>query len=370
MQVRKDWTVLVYQGGVNNLDANLKQNLRELVDAPNPDNVNVVVRQLDALGEQRDYVVSAAGLTPLGEASEVNSASPATLAGFLELGMSQYPAQHYVLVVSSHGQGAAGVIEDERHGTLMQLPELRSALQAGREANGGVPLDLVFFDACRMMAVETASELAGEAQVVVGSLDRIGSQGYDPAAFLHSVAASSGAVELAERLVEDPGERQYEVFGTLSAVDLARIRPLEEAFCELTQAIAELDTASAARVRVLAAQARRSLPSPSYQEGLANMALHMESEEERREFAELTKPADPVAIMSLCQALREIPQLAPAAERVARAHEEAVLWRRDGETDSLTVSWPLDPPAHPPSGLRFEQMTGWIALTWRPSTQA
>jgi len=222
---RKDWTVLVYQGAVNNLEPDLQTNLQELAHGPHPDNVDVVVRQIDRQGTMRDYQVDARGLSPLGPpVTDVDSAATATLADFLGAGIARYPARHYLVMVSSHGRGAEGLIEDERKGTLISPVEFRNALEAGRESNHGRPIDMVFFDACRMMSLEMACEIRGSAEVAVGSMDRIGSVGYDPTVLIRETAQSADAEALSRRLVDNREDRQMDDFGSISAVALEATR--------------------------------------------------------------------------------------------------------------------------------------------------
>ncbi|MBT9586785.1 hypothetical protein IV102_25805 [bacterium] len=365
---RKDWTVLVYQGGVNNLDPSLQANLRELARGPHPANVDVVVRQFDRTGQRRDYQIDERGLTPLGEVTtEADSANPAQLAQFLKMGISSYPARHYMVVLSSHGRGAEGLIEDERSGGLISLAQLRQALEVGRDANGGKRLDLIFFDACRMQAVEVASEIQSTAEVAVGSMDRIGSAGFDPKAMLEAAANSAAGPELASRLVNDTGPRQLDTFGSMSAIRLDQTGPLELAFAELSQALLGLDAEAGRRVREVSQQSRRSLPSPTYLDGLDNMAysikLHPKnSAEELQDWLEQTRPSDPVSILSLCQnllgdrALMEAhPRLEQAVRQVNEAHAQAVLAERG---ESLSVLMPIESAQSGPV-LSFDEKTQW-----------
>lgn len=361
-----NWTVLVYQGAANNLEPHLLKNLAELAKATQPENVDVFVRQIDRAGIQRDFVVESDHAQLLGEPVKgVDSASPASLAEFLQLGMRKFPAQHYVVVLSSHGRGADGVIEDERSGKMMSLPELRGALQVAKETNGGLPVDAVVFDACRMMAVETACELQGVAQVVVGSIDRVGSLGLDPAVLLRATSGSSDGYMLARELVGNVEDRQLETFGAISAVALDRAPALQDAMSKLSVALQALPAEASERVRKVVSDCRRSRPSPSYLEGLDNMAdsiLNQPSAESLKDWLEDMAPADPVAVLEMAQrlAVEPYPELAEAARTVIAAHDAAVLVGRDEPAGGLTVVLPVKtgeapkPPAH-----LFEAMTGW-----------
>lgn len=357
----KRWTVLVYQGGVNNLDSHLRANLNELGDAQQFPEVDVLVRQVDGQGDSRDFRVEGQRLVPLGDVrSQVNSADPAHLAEFVKWGMESYPSQHFALVVSSHGQGADGVVEDDRHGQVMPMADFARALGAG-----GRRFDLVVFDACRMQTVEVASELRGQAEVAVGSMDRVGSQGLDPALLLGELAQSQDPRVVARRLVENGEPRQLEVFGSLSAVDLDETAALEGALAGLAQQLRQLDAEAAGRVRHIATLARRALPSPGYLEGLDNMAHSLvgqprsKVQEELQDWLAEVRPAEPVALVPLCHDLLAddgLPEsLKSSLQAVLEAERKAVLAYRG---EGLSVRLPIE--RHEESlELAFDRSTDW-----------
>jgi hypothetical protein len=367
---KRDWTVMVYQGGSNNLDSSLQTNLQELAQAPFSSHVDVVVRQIDRQGQMRDFHRDAQGMTPLGEAvADVDSADPNTLGQFLRMAMGRYPARHYLVVLSSHGRGAEGLMEDERKGSLLSPPELAQALESARQSNQGIPLDAIFFDACRMMTVEVASEIQASARVAIGSMDRIGSAGYDPQILLQLVGNSEDGSHLARQMVKEDSSRQHDAFGSLAAIQLNQLEPLHIAFQEFTRRLLELDREAASRVRELATLARRSLPSPTYLEGLDNMAHSIllqpqTSQEELQDWLEQMRPADPVAILPLCHDLlgdellmQNHPKLEAAVHNLALAHQQAILAQRG---DALSVVMPIETHALPPtSQLNFDRLTGW-----------
>lgn len=367
MQINK-WTVLIYQGAANNLEPNLKKNVTELAQLPLSDEVDVFVRQVDRQGIQRDYVVENGEARLIGTpAPGVNSADPASLTEFLRQGIQKYPAQHYVVVLSSHGRGAEGVIEDERSASMMSLPQLRGALEGARQANGGVPLDAVVFDACRMMATEAVCELHGVAQVAVGSIDRVGARGLDPSVLLSATANTDNGYELARRLVSDVSERQWETFGALSAVDLNRTPELQNSMAELSAQLQALPPDAAARVRGVISACRRSLPSPMYLQGLECMAEGIlanpqSAKQDLQDWLEESRPTEPVAVLEMAQKLASDPHqgLAQAAQAVVAAHNGAVFARREEPAGGLTVTFPVqretasDAPAH-----LFERATQW-----------
>ena len=362
---QKDWTILVYQGGVNNLSPHLRKNLGELAQGPHPDNVDVMVCEVDRAGMLTDYQVDADGLKALGPAVPVaDSADPQSLSDFLQRGMRKYPAQHYMLVISSHGKGADGVVEDERSGRFMQPHQFQQALEAARQANQGKPIDLVFFDACRMMSVEMVSQLKGSAKVAVGSLDRIDSAGYDPSLWVQGAATCADGLALGRLLAENRDSRQLESLGTTAAVNLEHLEPLQKALGHLARQMAGLEPDQAQRLREMATFSRRSLPSPAYQYALDNMAnaiLHG-SPESLDSWLEEVRPSDPVSISSLCHNLANAPELGQevreAARAVLEAHQRAVFAQRE-QCDGLSIVLPLERTGDEVPSSSFEVATGW-----------
>lgn len=362
---RKDWTVFLYQGGVNNLDSSLAKNLKELSSCASPENVDVLVRQMDGHGCQQDYRFDSQGLTSINQPKQnVDSSSPNTLSEFLQNGIKTYPAKHYLLVISSHGKGAEGVIEDDRQHKMMSLPELRSALELA-----GQPMDVVYFDACRMMTAEVASELQDTAEVMVASMDRIDSAGYDPSEMLSAVSSSADARQLGEQLVYNFEKRQLNTFRTLSAVDLSKLSPLENAFQHLSHQLGKLDPESAGQVRQTLLQSRRATPSPTYLEGLDAMADSIlgGNTSDLSDWLEQVRPSSPISVLALCHDLADHPtlqlanpELIVAAKAAIAAHNQAVFAQRNQDCDGLSVMLPIEQSTEMPKlPLAFEQATDW-----------
>lgn len=112
-----------------------------------------------------------------------------SLARFLAWGIATYPAHHYGVIVSGHGQGwrprvaptsppariersnfSGGIAWDQTQGTVLDVPGLREALAWVAQAHlQGRPFDLYISDACLMQSLEVATELAPVARFIVGS---------------------------------------------------------------------------------------------------------------------------------------------------------------------------------------------------------
>lgn len=378
--LRKDWTILVYGGGVNNLDASIRKNWQAVSHEPVPENVDVFVRHFDRDGQVRQLHIDSTGTsTPNLEVPAGDSSSPESLADFLRAGIRQYPAERYLVVISSHGKGAEGVIEDERSHRLMTPQELKQAMQAGQEANGGKPLDAVLFDACRMAALEVATQLSGSVGVAVASMDNLDAAGYDLNQVVLSASNSQDARQLGHALVSNDELQQRKSCLSLSAIDLNQLEPLHQAAQELANQLSQLDAPSAQIVRAVSETTRRNTISPVAWELADMLSDHILGSstvepETLGQWLDTTRPGPAVALVAFCRDLLQqdsLPQLAPTLRSVIEAHDQAVFSARAHDRGpfpgGLTVTLPLQTSEAPlySENLLFENLTGWSqAVKW------
>jgi len=118
-------------------------------------------------GGKRSFATDLRLVNPL--KPELNMADPQTLIDFIKWGTLTAPANHYALVLSDHGGGSIGLLEDWEPGPpdLMSLSELRRVFD-----DPDVPtIDVLAMNMCLMQTVEVAAELIGEVDYLVGSED-------------------------------------------------------------------------------------------------------------------------------------------------------------------------------------------------------
>jgi len=122
----------------------------------------------------KGLVPQATNGTSIGEA---NMGNPQTLIDFAQWGMTNYPADHYALIIWNHGGGWRSltnngafkeVASDDTDNDVLYATELRSALQTITN-NGTLPLDMLGFDACLMGMIEVDAQIMPYAAVRVGS---------------------------------------------------------------------------------------------------------------------------------------------------------------------------------------------------------
>jgi hypothetical protein len=110
-QVReKQWTVMVYLAGDNNLDSAGVIDLNEMKKVGSSDQINVIAqfdRQGKNIATKRYYIRKSGTLAKdvVGSLGETNMGDPHVLEDFIQWGAKNYPAQHYLLVVWNHGNG-------------------------------------------------------------------------------------------------------------------------------------------------------------------------------------------------------------------------------------------------------------------------
>ncbi|MCB9547455.1 MAG: hypothetical protein H6706_16635 [Myxococcales bacterium] len=190
---RKRWTLLMFMAGdAEDLVAPMDANLQALRDAgASTEELDVVVLR-DDLGPTglRRLHVFPAGLAEAGGFADESRPPEELLRRFLHWGVTEYPAEHYLVVLAGHGlgwrPGLADVPEEARRfdlrsrwggfgydvtdGTVMDTPALRRALESVVDGPlQGRPFDVLLSDACLMQSLEVLAELADVARYIGGS---------------------------------------------------------------------------------------------------------------------------------------------------------------------------------------------------------
>jgi subtilisin-like proprotein convertase family protein len=259
-----NWTVLVYLDGDNNLDEAgvLNVNHMESVNYPVNGSVKVAVqfdraydsawsetrRALIVHDTNTDTMTSFTGsyYTSIGEA---DMGLPATLTSFIQWGVSNFPANHYLLDIWDHGGGLDGICWDDTSGNNLTVGQVRQAI-----ANAGTHMDVIGFDACLMGMEETGHEIRSLGDVMVASEETIPWDGWPYNTWVADLAAnpSMTASQLGTDIVQKYGAyyNPLESDTTLSAVSLANEPALAASlstFAQAATACAEWSTITAAR---------------------------------------------------------------------------------------------------------------------------
>jgi hypothetical protein len=270
--VIKDWTFMVYMAADNSLDsfALLDLNEMEVVGSSNQTNVVALVDRLGDNNTSLYYVVKqelandtivSVPVTPNPFEPEADMGNATTLTNFINWVETNYPANHYALVLWNHGNGwrtltairqpvIKSICFDDTSGSRLSLADLHTALQAADIAPG-----LIGFDACEMQMVEVADELHNilPGSVIVGSEDTEPGEGWPYDAVLNGLnaAPTENAMALASNIVTQYMAEYPSVPNiTMSAVNIAGTGNLTTAidsFASLMQTNTEHENITAAR---------------------------------------------------------------------------------------------------------------------------
>jgi hypothetical protein len=221
------WTVMVYLDGDNDLESAAIDDVNEMEVAGSTDDVNVVV-QFDRCDSydtsngdwktcKRYYITkdtngydSTIVSTLISDLGEKNMGDPATLQDFVTWAQTEYPADHYLLILWDHGSGwktpksepVKTICVDYTDFDSLTNIELKTALDA-TTSSGSYPLDIVGFDACFMGMIEIDYDILPHAHYRVGSEEYEPSDGWDYSALLNYLTQNPYAVpaDVASKIV-------------------------------------------------------------------------------------------------------------------------------------------------------------------------
>ncbi|MDQ7824517.1 MAG: clostripain-related cysteine peptidase [Candidatus Eremiobacteraeota bacterium] len=285
---KKEWTVLCYIDGNNDLEPYATFSMLDLEKAGSSREVNVLaelgrisqdrLKEINAqLGRPyeptgidgdwagvRRYEVKKDDPADPGAVRQINSpavadmkdadmSNPATLSDFLVWGVKKYPAKHYLVVLMDHGGGWLGAFTDDASAGghhIMTTPQISQAFKE-LEKQTGVKPDVVDMVACLMGSGEVAHQVKDSMKYLVAS-EEIGTTDsfeYSPnVEFLQKKVASGEeftARDLARHLVTYYADRPS-AFVTKSAIDLSKMGEVKDAIDGLARALIATDASPAA----------------------------------------------------------------------------------------------------------------------------
>lgn len=258
---KKKWTVLLYSAADNNLQSYMVDDVKELERVGSDANTNLAA-QVDRGGdigckryflEKHSSLEQSGGIASpvLADLGSTDMASPGNLADFIKWGVKNYPAEHYMLVISDHGDAWNGACEDDSHGTWMDMGKIKEGISTAQNETG-VKLDIIGFDACLMANTEVGYQLKDLGGYLVGSEQTEGADGWPYQKILDGKELKEfqrmlrkkvdiAPDELAKKVVSKAADTQG-VLPTMSATDLSQMKSLAGATDTFAQSI--LDTAT------------------------------------------------------------------------------------------------------------------------------
>ena len=205
-QEEKDWTVLLYFNGNNNIEGDILTGFLTAEEVSENDKMNMLAqlgrapqsiahssykdeidgdwqgvrRYVMKKGESSQYdpvVYTSMGTHDKQIDSEVvadlgkaDMSSPETLTDFLKWGIKKYPAKHYMVVMAGHGAGFLGSMPDYRSKKHLSLKDTAKAFDEVKQETGVKP-DVLVMDACLMAQTEAVEELKDASDIYVASED-------------------------------------------------------------------------------------------------------------------------------------------------------------------------------------------------------
>jgi hypothetical protein len=136
--------------------------------------------------------------------NETDTGSPVTLYNFMSLCIQNFPAEHYMVVLSGHGSGTARdfLLKDDSPAGSLTFSELKEAFQQLRDELGGQQIDILGLDTCLMSMAEVAFELKDLAKVMISS------ESYSPASGWPYQQIVSSLNKAVDESVEQPALQQ------------------------------------------------------------------------------------------------------------------------------------------------------------------
>jgi hypothetical protein len=249
-----NWTVMFYMGGTNNLEEVLESEINLLEKIGSNPKFNIVVqmsRESEGGKATRYYIKKDDNLNKISsepiEVGKVDSADSKVLKDFIIWSETTYPGNQLALVVSSHGGGWLGIVEDSVQQSFMSGIDLQKAVREARFETGR-KLDVLDFYSCLMGMTEVLYEFKDEAHIIVAS--EISSYSYTNFETAFSPLASQpgiGRVEFSKLLVKSfiegwknppPGIPQRPQI--LAAFNMLKMEPLKEKIDIFTNALIQI----------------------------------------------------------------------------------------------------------------------------------
>lgn len=262
----RNWTVMVYMGGDNNLSDAALFDLNEMEAVGSDDNMAIVAQYEFSAGESpslpstmvnttfRQYIendnnISSVNVSTAENIGNVNMGDEDSLSDFIEYAITNYPANNYALLIWSHGGGwkvakanSRGAVVDDTSSSIMSLPDLADAVDSA-ETSTESHIAVINFDACLMGMYEVAYEFRGLTDYLVASEESIPGDGnpYDALLAALKVNPDSSASDLATLIVDS----YYNYYSTqsrvqnttISALDMSKIDSLDSAILGLASAL-------------------------------------------------------------------------------------------------------------------------------------
>lgn len=175
----KDWTILIYANGNNEMEPEMYESMISCEKIGSNDNVDIIVqlaradrqiaqimrpnkklpKEVDKWTGVKRYYISKSNSKLVDNLGKVNMAHPNSLYEFIKWGIENYPATHYMIILSGHGISFVGNMTDLTYDVpyIMGTPEMCKAIELIHK-NIGIEIDILVLDMCYMNSIEIIYE--------------------------------------------------------------------------------------------------------------------------------------------------------------------------------------------------------------------
>lgn len=266
----KDWNLLVFINGVNNLDYFGGMNINQMEQIGSNARLNILVQwgshadpNVKRLLVHRDNEPNRVTSPVVKNLGSADMGDWRQLVDFATWAHRNYPAKKTFLVVWNHGSGwrrvegvsPSDISLDDRTGNIITTEELGHAMGEIARAMGR-KIDIYGSDACLMGMVEVADEMAESVEYFVGSQDLEPGQGWPYNTFLTRWMASGdlSAADVSRVLTEEfltaySGGIYGRASVTLSAFDMSHLGAYKQAVRELSDEIRAQPTSQLSKIK-------------------------------------------------------------------------------------------------------------------------
>jgi hypothetical protein len=361
----KEWTLLLFLNGHNNLDSYGAYNLNQMEQVGSNENLNMVVQWAsEANGKTRRLLVKKDNDTPKVTSPAVETMNAVdmgdyhNLVEFVRWGVKNYPAKHYMIAVWNHGNGwhlmnngfhTNDISYDDNSGNHITTEQLALAMDESAKIIGH-KVDIYGSDACLMAMVEIAAQMKNSVQYFVGSEETEPGYGWPYNTWMARWAANPKATgaEVATYLTEEY-IKAYDggIYGTqdvtYSAYDLSRIDGLLNSIKALNVSLSNLSPTDFSAAKT-AANGTMSFALDDYKD-LENFTSKLSSSKVSVNSTVLNSVKDSIADFVI----------AHGATGVYEGATGVAIWLP-------TSSYELSPYADRYSKLEFNKATGWLSF--------
>lgn len=270
---KKEWTLLVFLNGNNNLDDFGFADMNEMESVGSNANLNIVVQwaSISKHGAGRYLVTHDNDTNNVGSQLVQDVGNPDmgdvnVFKEFVKWGTTHYPADHYMIEIWNHGSGwhdawlkPMGLIKpmnisfDDNTGNSITTAQMGSALKE-ISAFIGQKVDIYGSDACLMNMIEVASEIKDSVNFMVGSEETEPGDGWPYGEWLKNNHKGIGAEELGSALVDayvtsykTRSAKTSEV--TFSMLDLRKLPALEQSIAAFVADLIKLPSSERAKIK-------------------------------------------------------------------------------------------------------------------------